>query len=153
MADPIWVVLAMKTSFAPRIMAKKELMRVPVLGSVLSKIGVFGVDRDGADVNAIKTGIRCLREGEPLLLFPEGTRAKNGVRPQPKGGAILLASRTNRPIVPVYLTAKRFPFSPITCIFGEAYMPDFGGEKPTEAQLLEESRKLMDEIYRMGETQ
>ncbi len=152
MADPIWVVVAMKMPFIPRIMAKKELMQVPVLGTVLEKIGVFGVDRGGADINAIKTGIRCLRDGEPLLLFPEGTRAKKGCRPQPKGGAIMLANRTDCPIVPVYLTTKRFPFSPITCIFGEPYKPDFDGQKPTETQLLEESRKLMDKIYRIGET-
>lgn len=151
MADPIWVIIAMNQNFLPRIMAKKELMLVPVLGAVLRKLGVFGVDRSRADVNAIKTGLRCLQEGEPLMLFPEGTRVRNGVRPEPKAGAIMLANRTDRPIVPVYLTAKRRPFSTLHCVFGEPYKPDFDGKRPTEEQLQAESRTLMKKIYEMGE--
>lgn len=153
MADPFWVVVAMKKDFIPRIMAKKELMDIPVLGWALRKIGVFGVDRGGADVNAVKQGIRCLRDGQPLLIFPEGTRVKEGKRIDPKGGAILLANRTDKPIVPVYITTNRRPFCPVTCIYGEPYKPDFGGEKPTEEQLLQASRELMDRIYKMGEAQ
>lgn len=153
LADPIWVVLAMNPGHVPRIMAKKEIMEVPVLNKLLAWLGVFGVDRDGIDVNAIKTGLRCLKEEQQLMIFPEGTRVKPGKTVHPKRGAVLLANRTDSPILPVYLTVKRYPFSPITCVFGKPYKPDFHGKKPSEEQLEQATLELMDTIYEMGNGQ
>lgn len=151
MADPFWIVVSMKIDHIPRIMAKKELMDVPVLGWVLKKIGVFGVDRGAADVQAIKTGLRCLQNEEQLLVFPEGTRRKEGQVVTPKRGALMLAARTDTPILPVYLTAKRYPFSPMTCIFGEPYRLQYESKKPTDEELDQAAQSLMDRIYQMGE--
>ena len=150
MADPIWIILAMKPEAIPRIMAKKEAMSVPVLGRLLKFLGAFGVDREGADVNAIKIGLRCLKEGQQLMVFPEGTRRKPGKVVHPKRGAMVLAYRTNSPILPVYLTTKRWPFSPLTCVIGEPYRLDFDGNKPTDEQLEQAVCDLMDQIYKMG---
>lgn len=151
LADPIWVVFALRLGHVPRIMAKKEVMQVPVLGWFLRKFGVFGVNREGNDVTAIKTGLRCLKNDQQLMIFPEGTRVKPGQKLPPKRGTMLLAYRTDSPILPVYLTTKRYPFSPMTCIFGKPYKLDFGGQTPTEEQLELEAQKLMDSIYEMGE--
>ena len=151
MADPIWVLFALRLGHVPRIMAKKEVMQVPVLGWVLQKFGIFGIDRGGTDVNAIKTGLRCLKDDQQLLIFPEGTRVKDGSRVTPKRGVALLASRTDTPILPVYLSTKRRPFGPMTCIIGEPYRLDFEGNRPTDIQLEEAAVALMDRIYEMGE--
>ncbi len=151
MADPIWLLFALRWRL-PHIMAKKEVMEIPVLGWLLKKFGVFGVDRGTADVNAIKTAMHHLRNGEQLMIFPEGTRVKSSNRPQPKSGAVMLAHRTQSPILPVYLTAKRHPFSAMTCIIGEPYLPEFADKKPTEEQLRMASQKMMDKIYEMGKT-
>jgi len=151
MTDPIWIVFAMKSKFVPRIMAKKEVMQIPVLGWFLGKLGVFGVDRGAADVNAIKTGLRCLQNDEQLLVFPEGTRIKEGQEVQPKRGALMMAARTNTPVLPVYLTGKRRPFGPLTCIFGKPYMLEFEGKRPTDEELDNATRRLMEQIYQMGE--
>lgn len=148
LADPVWVVLAMRAGFIPRIMAKKELFSVPFLSRLITWLGAFGVDRDGADVGAIKTALRCLRDGQPLLLFPEGTRVKPGKEVQPKGGAVVLAARAGCPIVPVYLTAKRRPFSPMTCVFGQPYTVE---KKLTDEEQTREIERLMEKIYEMGE--
>lgn len=150
-ADPIWVVFGLNWDHVPRIMAKKELMKVPLLRWFFQKLGVFGVDRGGTDVNAIKIGLRCLKEEQQLMLFPEGSRVRKGKKPEPKRGAMVLAYRTDTPILPVYLTSKRYPFSPMTCVFGKPYKLDFGGEKPTDAMLEEEACHLMSQIYEMGE--
>ena len=151
MADPIWVIFALRIGHVPRIMAKMEVMKAPVLGWFLRKMGVFGVNREGADIAAIKTGLRCLKNEQQLMIFPEGTRVKPGQHVVPKGGAVMLAQRTDSPILPVYLTAKRYPFSPLTCVIGKPYEPDFGGQVPTESQLQREAERLMEQIYEMGE--
>ena len=74
--DPILLVLAMPQSFNVRIMAKKQLFSIPVVGWFLRNIGVFPVDRGNSDINAVKTAITSLRDGWNLLIFPEGTRVK-----------------------------------------------------------------------------
>ena len=152
MADPIWIVLAGHPDRIPRIMAKKELMKVPLLRGLLKWLGVFGVDRSGADINAVKTGLKCLKNDQQLMIFPEGTRVKRGERVQPKGGAILLSSRTGAPIVPVYLTAKRYPFSPLSCVFGEPYLPVEPGSKPSEQEMQQLAQELMDRVYALEGT-
>ena len=151
LADPIWIVLAMKLDHVPRIMAKKELFRIPILNKLITWLGAFGVDREGVDINAIKMGLRCLKEGQQLMIFPEGTRVRPGKVVEPKRGAMVLAHRTGCPILPVYLSVKRRPFGPITCIFGEPYKLNFDGKKPTDAQLETAVQDLMKNIYRMGE--
>ena len=153
MADPIWVILAMKLEHIPRIMAKKEIFRVPLLNKLVTWLGAFGVDREGVDIQAVKTGLRCLKDGQQLMVFPEGTRVKPGMRISPKRGALVLAYRTGCPILPVYLSVNRKPFGPITCVFGKPYTLDFGGTKPTDSQMQSAAQELMDQIYEMGEAQ
>lgn len=153
MADPIWLIIAMRLGHIPRIMAKKEVLDVPVLGWFLNKIGIIGVDRGGNDVKAIKTGLRALQDDQQMMVFPEGTRVKDGQRVEPKRGALLMAQRTNTPILPVYLTVKRHPFSPLTCIFGEPYYLNHDGKKMTDEELEQETKQLMEKIYALGDAQ
>ena len=151
-ADPFWIVFALKLGHVPRIMAKKEVMQVPLLGSFLKKVGVFGVDRENVDVNAIKTGLRCLNDEQQLLVFPEGTRVKQGQKVHPKRGAVMLAARTNTPILPVYLSTDRKPFGPLTCVIGEPYMLQFEGKRASDEELEQLSVEMMNKIYSLGET-
>ena len=104
-SDPFFVLFAFKRKHIMRAMAKAELMRVPVIGWLLGKAGVFGVERGSADINAVKTALRVLKDGYKLLLFPEGTRVAEGQEEEheAKTGAAMLAVRTGVPIVPVYL--------------------------------------------------
>lgn len=152
MADPFWVLFALRLNHIPRIMAKKEVMKIPLLGRLLEWFGVFGVDREGVDVNAIKVGMRTLKEGQQLMVFPEGTRVRPGKIIVPKRGAMVLAHRTGSPILPVYLSRRKYPFCPITCVIGEPYYLEFEG-KPTDVQMQEEVEALVRRIYEMGENQ
>ena len=150
MADPFWTVFALKPKQRIRFMAKKEAMDTPVLGSILRWLGVFGVDRGGADVNAIKTGLKCLKDGQWLLIFPEGTRVKKGKQAEAKAGAVLLSSRTGTPILPVYVSPRTAPFCPITCVIGRPVLPEFGDKRPKESELQTAAQQIMDETYELG---
>jgi 1-acyl-sn-glycerol-3-phosphate acyltransferase len=152
MADPLWVIFAMGRKNRMRIMAKVQLIRTPVLGKFLEWVGVFGVDRGNNDINAIKTALRVLKEGQKLLLFPEGTRVKPPKRIPAKSGAALFATRTDSLVVPVYVTPRRAPFVPVDLTFGTPYRMEYEGKKPTPAELQSLSDALMDQIYAMGAT-
>lgn len=151
LADPIWVVLLMHDKQMPWFMAKKEVMDKPVIGRFLSWFGAFGVDREGADITAIKTSLGHLRDGDKLLVFPEGTRVKKGKQVTPKHGAVLLASRAGVPIVPIYITPNRKLFQPIRCIMGEPYFPQVPPRHASSEELAQATQELMQKIYSLGE--
>lgn len=153
MMDPAWILFAMKLrKECPCIMAKESVMKIPVIGAILRHVGVFGIRRGENDVHAVKEGLSALKNGRSLLLFPEGTRVKPGKIVEPKSGAVLFATRTQTPILPVYLEARRYPFSPLRCVIGKPWMPPTESRKATPEELHRLSKDLMEKIYKLGET-
>ena len=130
---------------------KIQIMRVPLVGWILSKAGVFGVDRGSADLKAVKTALKFLKEGDKLLMFPEGTRVHEGENVQVKTGAALFATRAGVPILPVYVPPKKRLFRPNTVVIGQAYRPAYAGRKPTPEELQAIARDLMERVHALGE--
>ena len=152
MADPFWVCLSLGLDHLPRIMAKKESLSYPIVGWILRHLHVIGVDREAADVHAIKEGLRALRDEQQLLIFPEGTRVRDRKNSAPKRGALTLAARTNAPILPVYVSMRTAPFQPVTCVIGKPYTLTFAGARATDAELEASTQDLMDRIYALGDS-
>jgi 1-acyl-sn-glycerol-3-phosphate acyltransferase len=100
-------------------MAKKELFKIPIEGWLIKHLNAFPVDRFGFDLAVIKKSLEILDSGKALVMFPEGTRSKDGKIREGKIGIGMLARKAGVPIVPVYivnskkawfnfLTSKRF---------------------------------------------
>ena len=151
LSDPFFVVFAFGRRHTMRAMAKIEIMRWPVVGWILSKAGVFGVDRGAADIGAVKTSLRFLKEGCKLLLFPEGTRVGEGESVEAKTGAAMFAVRTGAPIVPVYVPANKRWFRPTTVVIGQPYYPQTAGRKATSEELHAIAADLMERVRLLGE--
>ena len=149
-ADPLWVFQLLGPKILPWTMAKKSVMDTPVLGPFLRTFRAFPVDRDNVDLAAIKKALSVLKNGEKLLIFPEGTRVKKGKKSEPKSGAVLLAQRAGVPLVPVYITHGRKPFQPIKVVMGEAYTPEWSCRRPDAAELEEKTTELMAKVYDLG---
>lgn len=155
MSDPFFLVYAVGWKNQMRVMAKAEVMRIPVVGWLLSKAGVFGVDRGKADVGAIKTAMKYLKSGEKVLIFPEGTRVKGGVghdgqESEAKTGAAMLAMRTGVPIVPVYIPEKKNWFRFTTVVIGAPYYPETAEKRATAEEYRAVAENLMARIYALG---
>ena len=149
-ADPLWVFLHMGIKNLPWTMARKSLFEKPVFGPFLRTFRAFPVDRDNPDMAAIKKSLGVLKNGERLLIFPEGTRIKKGKKSEPKSGAVMLAQRAGVPLVPVYVTHGRKPFQPIKIVMGEAYTPDWSCRRPDSTELEEKTAELMAKVYALG---
>ncbi len=103
-------------------------------GRILSSVNAIPVRRGEADLTAIKTVIKKLREGNGVCLFPEATRTKDGKISQFKPGFGLLCRRGNAAVVPVVIDGafECWPrhkkiFSPggkINVCYGEAILAD-----------------------------
>ena len=149
--DPFYVVFAFGWRYPMRAMAKIQIMRVPFIGWILSKAGVFGVDRGHADMKAVKTALKFLKDGSKLLMFPEGTRVHQGEDVAAKTGAAMFSTRTGVPLLPVYIQPKKKLFRRNDVVIGEPYYPQFEGRKPTADELDGITRELMDRIHKLGE--
>lgn len=124
-----------------RFMGKKELFENNFFNYLFTKLGAFPVDREGVDINAIKTAMRLLKEGEILGIFPEGTRNKTNQILLPfKEGTTRIAIKTNKPIIPFGISGKYKIGGGITIKFGEAI--DFNKiQVPNENEYLKERVK------------
>ena len=151
LGDPVYVVCAVGHRPQLHVMAKDELMHIPVLGYLLKKAGIIGVKRGKADVGAIKETMRVLKNGEKLLLFPEGTRVKEGETGEAHTGAAMFATRTGVPIVPIYISPKKRLFRKTDVIFGQPYHPEFEDRKPTPEDYQRIADDLMMRIRALGE--
>ncbi|MGH9026925.1 MAG: lysophospholipid acyltransferase family protein [Acidimicrobiia bacterium] len=125
-------VLACPTRRRLRFMGKRELFEIPVLGAVFSALGGFPVDREAADRAALRSALAMLERGEPVVMYPEGTRGHGPVLGEMHDGASYLAARAGVPIVPVGIggteeilpTGKVFPrFHRIAVVVGEPIAP------------------------------
>ncbi len=150
-SDPFFVVFAFKRRHIMRAMAKKEVMKLPLVGWILGKAGVFGVDRGAADITAVKTALRVLKEGRKLLMFPEGTRVGEGESVEAKTGAAMFAVRTGVPILPVYIPAKKRWFRPTTVVIGQPFLPQVESRKGTSEEFHAIAADVMERIRALGE--
>lgn len=82
-------------------MAKAELFKIPLLGSVIKACGAYPVKRGIADKNTIKTACKKLSNDNCIGIFIDGTRQKNGRVNKPKQGAALLAFKNQKLLLPV----------------------------------------------------
>lgn len=146
-ADPVVVALSLPRRPALRFMAKAELFSNRLLNWFFLKLGGIPVHRGSGDINSVKTSLKCLQEGQRLLLFPEGTRVEKEGDVDAKGGAIVLAGRTGVPIVPIYCGGKKQLFHRCEIIFGEPYHPQFAGRRPTAEETRALSEELLEKIY------
>lgn len=95
----------------PFIMAKAELFK-GIIGWAIEQMGSFPVRRGGADRRAFKQARKTLEAGEPLLVFPEGTRTRTGTLGKAEPGLLMIAHTAKCPVVPVYIRGTERAFSP-----------------------------------------
>jgi 1-acyl-sn-glycerol-3-phosphate acyltransferase len=99
-------------------MAKKELFATPVASWLISSLGAFPVDRGGLDRSAIRVARDLLARGESVLMFPEGTRSRDGFLRAAFPGAGSMGLDPGVTIVPAAIWGSQFPRGPVRVVFG-----------------------------------
>lgn len=140
------------------LMSKIENAR-GVLKFFMRLVGAFTVRRGKVDREALRIAEAALVAGRLLCLFPEGTRSEAGLT-EAHGGAALLATRADVPIVPVAITGtsrifnRRFPwlgFPQVTVTIGEPFRLPATGVVPSVAApgfRRDDRERMTDEIMR-----
>lgn len=100
----IWAILG---AFPPVIkwFAKQELFKIPFIGRAMAKTGYLSVDRaqPREALKALKDAAQTVKNGSSVVIFPEGTRTKDGHLQSFKKGGFVLAIEAGVPIVPVII--------------------------------------------------
>jgi 1-acyl-sn-glycerol-3-phosphate acyltransferase len=128
-------------------LARKSLFERPVVGPILAQLNTVPVDRDRGDVGAIRAMIKLLKSGNRVLVFPEGTRSKDGNLQPARAGVGLLIAKSLAPVVPVRVFGSHaaFPrsggirFVPITVVIGKPLFftkQDLGTDERAAYQVL-----------------
>jgi 1-acyl-sn-glycerol-3-phosphate acyltransferase len=108
--DPPVMAVAMPAPRRLRFLAKQELFRFAPIGWYLTNLGAFPINRGRGDTAAIRQATKLLREGDTVLVFPEGGRNRGSAAA--KNGVALLARLSGVPVVPAAIlgteATKRF---------------------------------------------
>jgi 1-acyl-sn-glycerol-3-phosphate acyltransferase len=134
-----------------RYMAKEELFRIPFVSFFIAKCGAFPVKRGTGDIGAIRTALKLLEEGHVIGIYPEGTRTKDRKDVSAKPGPVLLAKKSNAPVLPVKIEKKDGLFGEVKVIFGDLYYIDFEkGKKYSSIELARLSQEILDKVYALS---
>ena len=92
-----------------RWLAKMELFKIPIFGHAMRKAGYISIDRNNREsaFKSLELAAERIRNGVSVLIFPEGTRSRDGrIQPFKKGGFVM-AIESGVPIVPVIISGAR----------------------------------------------
>ncbi|MGL5086416.1 MAG: lysophospholipid acyltransferase family protein [Clostridium sp.] len=128
--------------------AKKELIKVPIIGYWISQAKCVPMDRANVReaIKVINEGVKNIQEGHSMAIFSEGTRSKDGKLGEFKKGSMKLATKAKAIIIPVAMDGayrafeidRKFKSIDITVTFGKPIY--------TENLTREEEKALSDKV-------
>jgi len=150
MFDPLLVAVTHNNHI--RYMAKKELFDNILLRFILNKLRAFPIDREGNPLTAIKNSLRILINNEILGMFPEGTRVKKPEESSAKGGIAVIAIKSKKPILPVYIDSNYKLFGKVNIYYGDfIHLDNYFNKKLDSEDYNEISENIMNQIYGLKE--
>ncbi len=156
-ADPVFL-CASTSKQQPHFMAKKELFKVPIVNKLVGALGAYPVDRNGADVGAIRKTIKMIEDGKCIGIFPQGHRCM-GVDPRDteiKSGIGMITVKAHANVLPCYIKMKKrrwAPFRRVDVYIGKPIKFDeFNYDPEAQGEYLRISKVIFDRICTIGET-
>lgn len=152
-----WLLVARLTRRRLRYIVKAEVWKSKAVGRLIEALGAFPVNRSGADREALERCQAVLAGGEPLVMFPEGTRRSGPEVEDLREGVAYLALRAGVPIVPVGIggSEQAMPRGAklprprrIDLVVGEAILPsgDRSSKRVSRRQMTELSEQVRQSI-------
>lgn len=132
------------------VLAKEELFKNGFMRFLAKVFGIYPVKQNSADLGAIKTSLKLLKNKELLLVFPEGTRNGMAKGAPIKNGPMTIAIKAGVPVVPIGIKGTFKPFSKITLKIGKPmYFNDYKDQINDKELITKLTEDLMNEIVRL----
>jgi 1-acyl-sn-glycerol-3-phosphate acyltransferase len=106
--DPLALMPALPRRIS--VFIKNQVFRIPILSIGMRLVGFIPIDRENRESSAdsFGTAAKVLKNGLPVLIFPEGSRSPDGRLRTFKRGAFVLAIRGRLPIIPVSISGTQY---------------------------------------------
>lgn len=127
-------------------LARRSLFKSRLFAAFIEFLDAIPIDRDGSGLGGLKETLRRLKRGEMVLIFPEGTRTRDGEVSPLKPGFVSVARRSRAPLLPVGLdgafdvlpTGAVLPRPTVVhLVIGEAISPEQAAELDDDALVAE----------------
>lgn len=132
-----------------RWLAKIELFRIPLFGYAMKRAGYICIDRSNREsaFESLKKAAGIVRDGVSVMIFPEGTRSRDGNIGSYKKGGFVLAIESGVPILPIIIhgTFSIMPKSRLLIKPGKAIL-EIGKPVETSGYTKEIKDELMEKI-------
>lgn len=154
--DPVLLGTKLPVNYRLHVMAKEELFHNPILGWIIRKLGAFPVSRGSNDISTLRTAIQAIKNGDNLLIFPEGTVVRGGVGyvdglpAHAKAGVAMIGVRTGATLIPVFMDGEKKLFHRTRIIFGEPYQPVYTGRHGTSEEMQKIADGILEAAYALG---
>lgn len=154
--DPLIITAALPVDSRLHFMGKAELFQNPLLNWFFRKLGGFPVQRGGSDIGAVKTAIQVLKDGDNLMIFPEGTVIRNGIGcadglpAHAKAGIAVIGVRTGAAMIPVFVSQGKKLFHRTRVVFGKPYEPVYTGRRGTSEEMQKIADDILAQAYALG---
>ena len=151
--DSVTIVIHIKRMIY--IMVKKELMKSKIGYWFFDKLGCFAVDRGKGDVKAIEDAEGHVKDGDLLMIFPEGKRNGMAKGIKMKKGAAMIALQTKTPIIPVGISGSFKLFTKVKIRIGKPMdlTEYFAMEKTGPREWITVTKKMEEEIISLRDGQ
>lgn len=152
-ADPVILTMPMKKPVT--YMAKEELFKNKLFGWFITKLGAFPVKRGTGDMQVIDDAVAILNSGRHLVIFPEGTRSKDGKVGKGKTGVAMIAAKSGADVLPcgIIFEGEKLHFrSKLILKFGKVIpASEIAIEDASPKALKEVKKRIMGEITKLVE--
>ncbi len=140
--------------------ARSTLFRLPILGWLMYKQNGIPIERGKGDLGAIRTAVDLAKRGAMIVLFPEGTRSRDGSVGRFQPGFAMVAALAKVPIVPAAVhgafdawpRSRKLPcWGRVQVAYGEPLPPPEGGRAACEAAAEEVRRRVVALVEELKE--
>ncbi|MDD3905461.1 MAG: lysophospholipid acyltransferase family protein [Candidatus Omnitrophica bacterium] len=136
-------------------MARESLFHKPISNWAMKQVHAFPIKRERGDLGALRQALAILRDGKPLVMFPEGTRSKSAQLRSAKPGVGFIVAKARVPVIPAYIdgslealpgSLKTLKRHPVTVYIGEPIVFDFTGFGNSKEAYQQIADEIMNKI-------
>lgn len=155
--DPPLIAASVPTPIA--FLAQRKLFRFPLFGLLIKALNAYPIGGKQEEIAAFKLTLDLLKQGNQVLIFPEGSRSWDQFIQPFKSGVGVLAIRSKVAVLPVYIhgasevwnRTRRYPQrrGQTACVFGKPINPhqfDHLPKKEAQTAFAEATRKAIEEL-------
>ncbi len=144
-------IMASTTWECVHFVSKRENFDSKFLGVFARAIRAIPVNRDGNDVRGLLDCFKCLKNGEKIAIYPEGTRNKTDAEMLPfKHGAAIMAIKTKTPVIPIVIYKRPRWFRCTHVLMGEPIdLSEYYDKKLTDEEATQANDKIREAMLKL----